>query len=93
MIATNIQQALIIQRPDDIIVKVINNKWAIVKAAFDNGEFEKEQICFLSNGTIYFYPTLLKDFKDWFKYIMRFGGYNLDKKYRQNLTQAYLITI
>lgn len=85
----NIEQALIIDRPNDKIIKVLNNKYAIVSAVFDNGKFEKPQICFLNNGTIFFYPALISEFNEYVKYILT--GRRTDKKYFKNMAAAYLL--
>lgn len=90
MKAKNIEQALIINRPDDKIVKILNNKYAIVNAAFDNGTFDKDVICFLSNGTVYFYPALVSEFNQWFKYVLNIRS-RTDKRYFRNITKAYIL--
>ncbi len=88
MIATNIQQALIIQRQDDKIVKIFNNKFAVIKSKFTNGKFDDDKICFLNNNTVFFYPANLKEFNQYFKYILSCTS-RLDKKYLKTITQAY----
>lgn len=90
MIIKNIQQALIIQRQDDKIVKIFNNKFAIIKSKFTNGKFDDDKICFLNNNTIYFYPANVKEFKDYFKYIFACSS-RMDRKYLKTITQAYLL--
>jgi len=84
-----IQAALIVDRPNDQIIKIFNNKFAIVKSAFDNGKFSEPQICFLNNGIIYFFPAELKELKKYIEYIFRLYWNGMDKKYRQSITQAY----
>jgi hypothetical protein len=51
----NIVNALNKQRPNDKILKVLSNKFAVVKPAYINGNFDEPQVCGLHNGIIYFY--------------------------------------
>jgi hypothetical protein len=50
----NIHEALLNDRPNDKIVKVLSNKFAIVQSVFTNGEFDTMSLCELNNGVIYF---------------------------------------
>jgi len=52
---TNIEQALKADRPTDKIIKILNNKFAIVQSAFTNGTFDVPSLCGLDNGKVYFY--------------------------------------
>lgn len=66
----NISEALKAERPNDVIVKILNNKFAIVKCAYENGKIEIESsICSLDNNKIYFhghsYKGSWENLKDW----------------------------
>jgi hypothetical protein len=52
----NISEALKTQRPNDRVIKILSNKFAIVQSIYDNGSFEDlHSLCGLDNGTVFFY--------------------------------------
>lgn len=59
-IYTNIEEALKHERPTDKVVKIINNKFAIVKPMYTDGSFSDENYCALGTDgkTIYFYCSV-----------------------------------
>ena len=54
----NITDALKNQRPNDKVIKVLSNKFAIVESSYTNGSFDKPKICGLHDNIIYFYGTI-----------------------------------
>lgn len=81
----NIEEALKSDRPNDKVVRIINNKFALVQSAFTNGQFDDTSLCGLDNGTIYFYgktdnryTAINKEF--------RAGWYSL-KRYAEQVMQ------
>ncbi len=49
----SIEEAMPILRPGDKIDKILNNKVAIVRSLFTNGKYDKPDVMYLHNGTIY----------------------------------------
>ena len=58
IIDKNIVEALKNQRPNDKVIKILSNKFAIVQGAYIGGGFDVPAVCGLHNGTIYFYGNL-----------------------------------
>jgi hypothetical protein len=89
----NIKDALKNQRPNDKIVRVLSNKYAIIKASFTNSTFDNESICGLKNGVIFCYCLSVKNKDIFFKKVLSepnirktFIAYNLkngDIEYRR----------
>lgn len=88
IVLKNIEQALVIERPFDKVLRIVDNKWAIVMSAYDNGTFAEPSLCYLDNGVIYFYPANVSELGAYYKYVMQ---YVRDKRYVRNITKAYLI--
>jgi hypothetical protein len=62
----NIEEALKIERPTDKVVKILSNKFAVVKCMFTDGTFEKEQhVMFIDKGTEVFSAGILTNMKRW----------------------------
>jgi hypothetical protein len=53
-----IEDALKVKRPSDKVVKILDNKFAIVRSMFENGTYHKKQIMFLENNTVYLFCSL-----------------------------------
>ncbi len=61
-----IEEALKIERPTDKIVKILSNKYAVVKGMFKDGTFEKEPyVMFIDKGTGVFSAGILTNMKRW----------------------------
>jgi hypothetical protein len=62
----NISEALPIERPDDKIVKIIDNKFAIIKPMFTDGTYDKPSIMYLHINCIHTFGklSLIKDIID-----------------------------
>lgn len=55
----NIEEALKVERPNDEVVKILSNKFAIVRPALIGGGFADEQIMGISNSTtVYSYGSV-----------------------------------
>lgn len=57
-----IEEALKVERPKDIVVKILSNKFAIVKAAYENGKFDEDlKIMGIDGGTtVYTFCSLIE---------------------------------
>lgn len=60
-----IEEALKVERPKDIVVKILSNKFAIVKAAYENGKFDEDlKIMGIDGGTTVYSFCSLVDAKE-----------------------------
>lgn len=62
----DIETALKHERPTDILIKKLSNKFAIVKSLYTNGSYSEPSICALVDNSVKFYGPP-KDVKKWFK--------------------------
>jgi len=61
-----IEEALKIERPTDKVVKILSNKFAVVKIMFENGSFAPQSyIMGIGKGTTVFSYGTLENMKDW----------------------------
>ena len=77
----NITDALKNQRPNDKVIKILSNKFAIVKSSFTDGTFDKPKICGLHNGIVYFYGAL--------DYIKKYITNTIEPMQNEYTTTAY----
>lgn len=62
----NIEEALKVERPEDKVVKILSNKYAVVRSKFTDGTFEKEpHVMFIDKGTDVFSAGTLSNMKRW----------------------------
>lgn len=61
---TNIEEALKELRPEDKVVKILNNKFAVVQSSFIGGGYDTPSVCGLYKNTIYFYCKWFNEAKD-----------------------------
>jgi len=62
----NIEEALKVERPTDKVVKILSNKFAVVKIMFENGSFAPQSyIMGIGKGTTVFSYGTLENMKDW----------------------------
>ena len=54
----NILNALKTQRPNDKVIKILSNKFAIVEAAYTDGTYSKKSVYGLHNKIVYCYGQL-----------------------------------
>jgi hypothetical protein len=54
----NIEVAILATRPQDKIVRVINNKFAVIKNHFTSGDYSRPQVVFLREKTVYQFSPL-----------------------------------
>ncbi len=59
----NIEEALKELRPEDKVVKILSNKFAVVQSAYENGTFDTPSVCGLDKHTIYFYTKWYNEAK------------------------------
>jgi hypothetical protein len=52
---TNISDALKVLRPEDKVIKIISNKYAIIRSAYEGGGFDEPHICGLYKNKIVSY--------------------------------------
>lgn len=70
MIHKNITEAMGELRPNDKIVRVLSNKFAVVKAQFTSGNYDKPCIMGLHNGKIYTYVMNVNHWQDKVKQVL-----------------------
>jgi hypothetical protein len=51
----NIEEALKVLRPNDLVDTILSNKFAIVQPAYDNGRYDSTHVCGLNESEIHFY--------------------------------------
>jgi hypothetical protein len=55
----NIEEALKVERPDDMIIKILSNKFAIVKSKYTDGTYSREYVMGIGKGTgVFSYGSL-----------------------------------
>ena len=61
-----IEEALKVERPTDQVVKILSNKFAVVKSMYTDGTFEKDpHVMFIDKGTGVFSGGVLANMKRW----------------------------
>ena len=65
----NIEEALKVERPEDKVVKILSNKFAIVRPIFTNGTYHLETIMGLGSGTTVYSYGLLMNMKTWCRHV------------------------
>jgi hypothetical protein len=64
----NIEEAMKIERPDDIVVKVLSNKFAVVMCALVGGKHDTEKyVMGINGGTTVFSFGNIKNLPSWCK--------------------------
>lgn len=61
----SIAEALPIERPGDKVVKILSNKFAIVRPVFENGKFAEEYIMGIGSGNTIYSHGLVQNMKPW----------------------------
>ena len=69
----NITEALKVERPTDKIIKILSNKFAIVKCMYTDGTYEKEShVMGIGKGTTVFSHGTLSTMKAWCRRVQEY---------------------
>lgn len=66
----NIEEALKVERPDDKVVKILSNKFAIIKSKFTNGTYDRQTIAGINGGTTVYHISSVENVKRWIKHVL-----------------------
>lgn len=87
----NIEEALKVERPTDKIIKILSNKFAVVKCMYTDGTYEREShIMSIGKGTNVTSVGYLKNMISWCKHVQTYpnvqpiGWYLINPQTKRN---------